>query len=255
MNEYSHYLATQTANRVVFQKNFANNYATFNSLFERLRSAWERIGIQRGITGESHAGLLYFANLLIRHTLIGFQQITTYQSFLAWLTFRPGLEAFLMIGKLVDDSSSANVWKGHRVDWKLYNKTFTGAGLESKSLPRSKEFRRVLSCLNDDFMHPNPTFTYRDSTSSNIGNDVFFETQLFDVDGVLHESHLLAYLNLLDLITESSCGLIDTLCGPSPSHNSHQVFAQRESSRALAVAAQSVASKSVLNDLGLWGLP
>ncbi|HTW81009.1 MAG TPA: hypothetical protein VME23_15790, partial [Terracidiphilus sp.] len=176
------------------------------------------------------------------------------QSFLAWMTFRPGLEALLIIGKLVDDPKNAGVWKNKCVDWKLYNNTFSGGALESKSLPRSKELRRVLSRLNDDFMHPNPTFTYRDSSCMSVGKDLFLEIEFFDADDNLHEAHLLGYLNLLDLVAKASEDLIDNLCGPLPTRSAYQSFATQESERALRVASKNILAKQVMNDLALWNI-
>ena len=253
-DEYSEYTATQTNNRAIFRCNFSRDLDSFNLLFHKLRSTWQRIGEQRGITGESHVGLAYFANVLIRHSLLGFQLISSYQSFFAWMTFRPGLEALLIIGKLVNDPKNADVWKNKCVDWKLYNKTFSGAALESKSLPRSKELRRVLSRLNDDFMHPNPTFTYRDSRCKSASKDLFLEIEFFDVDDNLHEAHLFGYLNLLDLVAKASEELIDNLCGPLPTRPTYQSFAKQESERALRVASKNMLAKRVMNDLGLWSI-
>jgi hypothetical protein len=253
-DEYSEYTATQTSNRHIFRSNFSRDFDSFNLRFHKLRSTWQRIGEQRGITGASHVGLMYFANVLIRHSLLGFQLISSYQSFLAWMTFRPGLEALLIIGKLVDDPRNADVWKNKCVDWKLYNNTFSGSALESKSLPMSKEIRQVLSRLNDDFMHPNPTFTYRDSRCKNCGNDLLIEIELFDVDYNLHEAHLLGYLNLLDLVAKVSEDLIDNLCGPLPTRIAYQSFAKQESERALRVASKSILAMQVMNDLGRWDI-
>jgi len=43
---------------------------------------------------------------------------------LAWLTFRPGLEALLMTGKFVDVPANADVWKNREADWKAYQEVF-----------------------------------------------------------------------------------------------------------------------------------
>jgi hypothetical protein len=253
-DEYSEYTATQTNNRAIFRCNFSRDLDSFNLLFHKLRSTWQRIGEQRGIAGESHAGLAYFANVLIRHSLMGFQLISSYQSFLAWMTFRPGLEALLIIGKLVDDPHNADVWKNKCADWKLYNNTFSGGALDSKSLPWSKELRRVLSRLNDDFMHPNPTFTYRDSRYMSVGADLLLEIKFFDVDDNLLEAHLLSYLNLLDLIAKASEDLIDNLCGPLPACSTYKSLAKQKSERALRVASKDILAKQVMNDLGIWSI-
>ncbi len=111
MDEYLRYLGTQTANRQIFLLNSAADFHSFEILYKMLRAAWARLGSERDKSGESHAGFLPFANILARRTLIGFQHLSFYQSFLAWLTFRPGLEALLMTGKFVDGPANADVWK------------------------------------------------------------------------------------------------------------------------------------------------
>jgi hypothetical protein len=198
MDEFADYYLVQTQNRVVFQKNFAADIALFKVLLSRLREIWGRVGTVRGLTGHSHVGLLPFSNLLVRHLVFGFEHLSSYQSFLAWLTFRPGLEALLIIGKFVDDVANAKIWREREVNPKAYRQEFSGTALGSKSLPRSADFRQVLTHLNDEFMHPNPAFTYRDTTVKTDAAGHLIEIQFFDVSANLHEAHLLAYLNLMD---------------------------------------------------------
>ncbi len=110
MDEYSDYYSTQVSNREIFQKNFDADIREFKALLSKLRSTWARVGTTRGISGHSHVSLLPFSNILIRHVIFGFEHLSCYQSFLAWLAFRPGLEALLIIGKFVDDPANAKIW-------------------------------------------------------------------------------------------------------------------------------------------------
>src|ERR1700739_1899623 len=109
LDEFSNYYFRLTKNREVFERNFAPDIAAFEELLSRLREIWGRVGTVRGLSGTSHAGLLLFSNLLVRHLMFGFEHLSCYQSFLAWLTFRPGLEALLIIGKFVDDVANAKI--------------------------------------------------------------------------------------------------------------------------------------------------
>jgi hypothetical protein len=253
MREYLTYFATQMTNRQVFLLNFSSDFRVFETLLGDLRCTWSRLGSEGDLSGHSLAGLLPFANILVRHTLVGFQHITSYQSFLAWLTFRPGLEALLMIGKFVDDPANATVWKNRQGDRKAYRKTFDGNALESKSLPRSGDFRRVLSRLNDQFMHPNPDFAFRDATQTAEENAVLLEIQFFDTSPVHHEAHLLAYVNLIDRVVDASERLVSSLCGPSPlASGIRQAYSNQEGSRANRLAAQDASAKRVMLELGLW---
>jgi hypothetical protein len=213
MDEYLSYLATEIKNRQAFLLNFPSDLRTFQSLFHALRSTWARVGNERDKSGKSHAGLLPFGNVLARHVLIGFQHLTSYQSFLGWLTFRPGLEALLIIGKFVDDPQNARIWSNRLSDWKSYQKMFSGSALESKSLPQSAAFRKVLGHLNDDFMHPNPNFAFREATQTQTTNSVVLEIQCFDLNSDIHEAHLLAYIGLLEELTRVSVEMLTALLG------------------------------------------
>lgn len=254
MDELSDYYSIQTKNREVFEKNFASDIAVFKALLSRLRGVWARVGVTRGVSGNSHVGLLPFSNLLLRHAIFGFEHLSCYQSFLAWLTFRPGLEALLMIGKLVDDPAKGKVWREREIDPKAYRQVFLGSALESKALPRSAEFRQVLTRLNDEFMHPNPAFTYRDSTVATDSAGVLVEVQFFDVNANLHEAHLLGYLNLMDIIVGTSNSLVTALCGPNGTDfPPQQTYEPKELIRASQLAKDAVAKK-IMQELGLWRL-
>jgi hypothetical protein len=254
MDEYAGYYSTQVRNRKVFEKNFPSDIAAFNALLSRLREAWARVGVTRGVLGHSHVGLLPFSNLLLRHVIFGFEHLSCYQSFLAWLTFRPGLEALLIIGKFVDDPANAKTWLEREVDPKAYRQAFWGNALESKSLPRSAELRQVLTRLNDEFMHPNPAFTYRDTTVKTDSAGHLVEVQFFDVNADLHEAHLLAYLNLLDNIVAISDSLVAALCGPRRTNSpAQQTYETKEQSRAAQFASDTIAKK-IVQELGLWKL-
>lgn len=105
------YASTQVKNRETFLLNYGNDFSEFDFLISSLVSIWSRLGKEKDKIGRSHASLLLFSNILTRHVIFGFQHIASYQSFLAWLTFRPGLEAFLILGKFVDNPSNAEIWK------------------------------------------------------------------------------------------------------------------------------------------------
>jgi len=252
MDEYVSYLATLTANRQIFLLNFHANFHAFETMFRALQTAWARLGTERDRPGRSQVGLLPFANILARHTLVGFEHLTYYQSFLAWLAFRPGLEAFLMIGKFVEDPANADIWKNRQSDWKSYKKTFSGSALESKSLAQSAAYRQILTHLNGEFIHPNPDFAYRDAAQKNNGKSVLLEIQCFDGDPDIHEGHLLAYLNLLDLVVVGSENLVTNLCGPPVAASTRETYSKQQFNRAKQLATKNGVSKKVMEELGNW---
>jgi hypothetical protein len=254
MDEFSDYSTRQQKNREVFRKNFVSDIQKFKTAVAALGNTWGRVGVERDTRGRSHAGLLPFSNILVRHVIFGFEHLACYQSFLGWLTFRPGLEALLMIGKFVDDPANAKVWLNRSVDVNSYRKTFEGKALESTSLPLSPEFRQVLSRLNTEFMHPNPAFAYRDATVRSDAAGMLVEIQFFDVCPDVHEAHLLAYLNLMDLIVQASQTVVDGLCGSKGKPSWTGNYAVKERGRALQLAARSAVAKKVMEELGLWKL-
>jgi hypothetical protein len=90
------YSAIIARNRETFLLNYGEEFRLFDSALRNLQMTWIRV-TRRRQKRETHVGLLLPAGLLIRHALLGFQQIVSYQSFLAWLAFRPGLEALLIL--------------------------------------------------------------------------------------------------------------------------------------------------------------
>lgn len=258
MSEYVDYLNVKERNRKGFELNFGSDISAFQASFSALRSIWERLGTTRDVSGQSQVGLLVFANILIRHSIFGFESLVAYQSYLAWSNFRSGLEALLILGKLVDDPANAAVWVNRATDLKVdraaYRNAFTGTALESRSLSRSVDFRKVLTHLNDNFMHPNPSFSYRDTTRIDDGKGVVLSIEFFDLVPELHEAHVLAYLNLFSLIVEDSSRLVARLCGIANLSGGENLYEGANRSRAVQLAASTPETKKIMEELGLWKL-
>jgi len=250
------YAGILSRNREVFLLNYAVDFRRFDLLISELQDVWFRVTRERGSDGASHVGLILPSGILVRHCMLAFQQLVSYQSFLAWLAFRPGMEALLAAGKWVDDPKSARIWKERDANRSLYNKTFSGDGLISSSLRRSADFRGILSRLNDQFVHPNPNFAYRDSSLREASSEtVVFETSFFDRQADLHEAHLLAYLNLLNEIVTSCDRLVENICGaPRTSALTAPMWpvSEHEAARAKRLAEGSPVAKSIMEELGLW---
>src|SRR5438876_5102097 len=190
------YFSTLSRARDTFLLNFGADYRRFEDLVNVLHSCWARLGTQRDAQRRSHAGLLLFSNILSRHTVLGFQALSSYQSFLAWLSLRPGLEALLILGKFADDPANARIWRERERNRDAYQKAFQGKALTPKGLRDAEAFRQVLTRLNDNFTHPNPDFVYRDQ--SYRGEKLL--VQFLEVRAEVHEAHVLAYVNLVDRI-------------------------------------------------------
>jgi hypothetical protein len=256
MSEYEDYLRVKDSNTNGFQQNYRADLQDFELLTSKLNSIWERVGATRDAGGQSHVGLLQFINILRRHSMLGFESIVSYQSFLTWSNFRSGLEALLIVGKFVDDPGNAKVWLNRASnlpsDKKAYSVVFSGQSLKSTSLSRSVELRDVLTHLNDNYMHPNPDFAFRDSTRVENGSDVLLRIELFDVDQPIHEAHLLAYLNLLAVIVEESYKLVVQILGSGDPQEGRNLYEGVNSLRAGQIAASVPGAKKILKEYGLW---
>ncbi len=251
MGELSDYYSVQISNRQVFDKNFPSDITEFNALLSRLQEIWARVGTVRGLSGQSHAGLLPFANLLLRHFIFGFEHLSCYQSFLAWLTFRPGLESLLIIGKFVDDPANAKIWLDREVNPGAYRQVFSGTALESRSLPKSAQFRQVLSRLNDQFHASKPRVHVPRILCCDDQRRANNRSAILRCDSDLHEAHLLAYMNLTDIIVTSCNDLVNSICGATGIASQTQSYGSRGLQRAAQFSKEPTAKK-VLQDLGLW---
>lgn len=248
------YAARASENREVFLLNYSVDFGTFNALLVDLQKIWLRIARERDKDGKSLVGLYLPASLLIRHSLLAFHALTLYQSFLAWLTFRPGLESLLIIGKWADDPKNAEIWRNHRQNLTKYRKTYERNGLISKSLTHSDKYRQLLTQINAGYLHPNPIFGYRETSISEASPETLvLETPFFDRDRKFHEAHLLAYLHLFAMIVEDCNLLVHTLMGtPYDSYHPHKVFSSQNADRAQKLSKEESSAREVLEALGLW---
>jgi len=238
-------------NNQAFLLNFEKDFRVFCFLLDVFRSRWARIGKEIDSHNRSLVGLLPFLQLFLRHSIFGFQHLGSFQGFLSWLNFRPGLESFLILGKFIDEPANAEIWKNREKDWRTYTSTFSGKPLISRSMPRSSDFQNVLSKINDGFMHPNPEFTFRDVTIYDQEHEVLLATEYFDLNPEVHEAHLLAYLNLTQNVILSSNQLLNTLFNEQLTYVS-KPYSEINGSRAASLANKNPDAKKIMEELGLW---
>jgi len=244
------YFATLSRARDTFLLNFGGDYRRFQSLVNTLHGCWARLGTQRDGTGHSHAGLVLFSNILMRHAVLGFQALASYQSFLAWLSVRPGLEALLIVGKFVDSRENARIWRERETDRDAYQRAFQGKALTPKSLEDGEVLRLVLTRLNDNFTHPNPNFVYRDQ----FYRDERLMVQFLETRPEIHEAHVLAYLNLVDRVVYASEQLVAKLLAGAM-RTERTPYAKAEMERARRLADAEPLAKRIMVELGLWEFP
>ena len=159
-------------------------------------------------SGRSHAGLAVFAELVVRAVVWSLDRLLGCQAVLAWLVLRPGLEAALVIGKLREDATNAEIWRSrhaNRAALKKYQSTFSGKNLISSALPRSEELQRVLSHLNSYFVHPNPEYLASQTRLADLGTSVLISIDFVDSDPNLLQSHFLSLVHLQAVLHDSLC--------------------------------------------------
>ena len=111
----------------------------------------------------------------------------------------------------------------------------------------------MLTRLNDNYMHPNPDFTYRDSTQVDAGDNVLLRIKLFDVDpractrrtcsptSILWRSRWKSLANSL-LICLEAVILQDGL----------NLYKKTNELRARQLASAIKGVKKILEEYGLW---
>jgi hypothetical protein len=154
-----HYRSALDYNRNVFLIERSRLFRVFSAIDANFGLLIELPRTMRDGHGKSHVSLIPFIFLLQRQSRAAFEALAAYQSYQAWVLLRPGIEAVLIIGKWLDDPINAKIWNNRQQDRKAYQKTYTGTGLRSNSLPSAEDIQRVLSRVNDDFVHANPDYT------------------------------------------------------------------------------------------------
>ncbi len=125
------------------------------------------------------------------------------------------------MGKWVDDKVNAAIWKNRASDRNAYKDAYTGKALRSMALPRSADIQGVLSRINDDFMHLNPSYFSRHRELRPAGeSDYHLILQYFD-NSVDHQAHTYALLHLLGVVAASASGLLDGIFGAAKELDCH----------------------------------
>jgi hypothetical protein len=242
-------------NRDCFLLNFRDEYNTFTLLLEQYEEALKVISTNRDLQNLSHIGLiphLLFAQRSIMH---GFDNLMPYQSFFAWSNFRTGLEAMLIVGKFVNNPGLAEVWTNHGSNKKNYINEFQKELDKNNSLPKCKEFRKLLSTINTHYLHPNPTnILSNTSVSKNESNRmVGINMRYFDDDSDLHEAYVHAYIRIFSEIDDSLAEMIGLLYrGQAPQKKRAAEYQTRYGSRVAALIQRKPEAKDILIQFGLW---
>jgi len=213
-SEILKYRSVLALNREVFLLNFGQELQVFDDTDKKLQKLIGVIASKESDKGESHVGLIPFLLILVRQSRNAFECLSRYQAYDAWIIFRPALEAVLVVGKFLDDPANANLWKNRRGIWtnrrrdkqsfEKYRKEFEGDGLIPKILPQGEKFRRLLSYINDEFMHMNFDYFERNYEVQAVDDENdFIKTSFIGGDSQEHRAFLFSFLHVYRLLTSS----------------------------------------------------
>ena len=124
--------------------------------------------------------------------------------------------------------------------------------LRSKALSRSDELQRVLSRINDDFMHANPEYYTRHTVVEPVDeNNLRILVNYFDAEDD-NEAHTLALLHLLVVVQESVLALFAAIFGTLPLKTMGlSSFEKAHEQRARDLLKRSPQHEAVLQEFGL----
>jgi len=201
-------------NRQTFLLNYEKEFKAFEDSNERLLKIAKVISERKSDQNESLVGLIPFFLIIERQATNAFDCLCQYQSYQTWIVFRPALEAALIIGKLLDDPANAKLWRDRQQIWKnrkkdkerykKYKREFEGNGLIPLSLPHGREFRQLLTRINDEFMHVNFIYFNRSHSIEDIDSEsVFMKLNYVDENPEDHKANLLSFLHMYHLLGSS----------------------------------------------------
>lgn len=255
-SEILKYRAAMLSNREVFLLNYAYAFYAFDFIDSRFTPLLFAVGTERGKDGHSRVGLVPFLAIAQRQARGAFDLLSVHQPYQAWVLLRVCLEVTLIIGKWVDDPEHAKTWSKREEEPGRYRKEFSGTSLQSQSLPRSADIQAVLKRVNDEFLHPNPSYYHRHFEMKPI-DDKHVGLLINYFDGPAQtEAHTLAMLHLLVLIQDS---LIEMFKDFYPALDVARSTGLRQLHVELGARAKDFCAKhpelrSILLELGLWPL-
>ena len=196
------------ANREIFLLKFPNVFLDFLKTDDYCSGL--AVAISKGRTKDDKTliSFLPFMGLIQRQIRNAFEAFASAHSYQGWVLLRPALEAALIMGKWTDDKKYVEIWKNRDADWQSFQREYLGKKLESKSLPNSTNIRSVLSCINDDFMHFNPTYYFRHSRLDAVDPEKYVHAIGYFDKNVEQDFHVYAFMHLCLVVARSIASLL-----------------------------------------------
>jgi len=212
------YSASIARNREFFLLEFGDDYRKITDLVDQFKTVWSRAGKERDIHRQSQAGLIPLTGLVSRSILYGFSGLQQIQLAVAWPNVRHAIETMLIVGKFVGDPKSAQIWNQWKQNKSLYIRTFQGQLDVLNAFPRSGEFRKLLSRINDEYLHPNPAQVFSSQNiivSQSKSSDKTLDIRTVYTGGDRHiiNAHVLCFVRVIADIVDASRELTNTLWG------------------------------------------
>lgn len=238
---------------------FAANHASVHTAFEVLNTGFDQLAgcLQSGrdADDDTHVSLAPLLMISQRQALVALDALEARQAYQAWVLVRPGLEAGLMIGKWMEDVANYVIWRDRKLNWKAYQRAYSGSALASETLPRSPELQRALASINDSFVHPNPDYYGRHLRVSDVGGGmVEVKLQFFDDDS-FHWASILGMLHLLILLQDSLARLFASKfvnLEVRPERFGLADFEAKHAAAAILAADAGPVEHVIVHSIGLW---
>jgi hypothetical protein len=245
--------SARSYNREVFLIQHGEVVKAFVAIDGNFHTLLQLPGTKRDQNGQSYVSLIPFIFLLQRQAQSAFEALSAFQSYEAWVLLRPGIEAALIVGKWVDDPQNAEIWKKRESDMKAYQKTYTGKGLRSKSLPGSESIQGVLRKINDEFIHANPDY-YRRHLNVDPAHPDFVRVllQYFDDDSLLLVN-VFAFLHLLLVVQHALLSLFNKLFScDTVLPSTVELFVGTYGDKIRNLTDLSEEHRRLMRDFGMW---
>lgn len=257
-NRFMEFSGITRQNRDFFLLEFGADYRKACDLQDQFQNLWKPLGTKRDFRGQSHAGALPLQALAHRSFMYGFDTLQSFQIALAWPNMRYAIETILILGKFIADPATATIWNNWKSDKRRYIKTFQNELDINNALPRCGEFRKVLSNINDEYLHPNPLQVLSPANTQMARKDektmavltTWGGGERYELDG-----HTLAFIRLFADIVDACGEMIYNLMGENQGKGQFDLreqYEELESDRAKALIKDHSNMKPVLRDFGLW---